>query len=117
MIIIIIMIKIITFSSSDVPSSESIWQGGDNRHAVQIHDLKPGNGYYFRVRGSNSFGVGHASMSSSRNRYYNFVYIYALLIMFTLMFILPLFFLWFFISPFVSSNIRIMFLLVVNLCS
>lgn len=37
--------------------------GGD-RHSFHLGNLKPGNGYYFRVRGINALGIGEASRSS-----------------------------------------------------
>lgn len=37
---------------------------GSDKHAFRLEELKPGNGYHFRVRGINSLGVGKASSSS-----------------------------------------------------
>jgi len=39
---------------------------GTDRHSFYLNNLKPGNGYYFRVRGINGLGIGLASESSGR---------------------------------------------------
>ncbi|XP_052806194.1 contactin-like isoform X2 [Mya arenaria] len=54
--------------AAGIPAAGTIWEGGDRRHLYHVTNLKPGNGYYFRVRGANGLGVGQPSLSSTMYR-------------------------------------------------
>ena len=50
---------------TDLPFTMSLVEG-TGRHSIVVDNLKPGNGYYFRVRAVNGLGVGLPSKSTSK---------------------------------------------------